>query len=105
MNKKLIVWVTVGVMAAIVGLWSLLRVPSIGNSHSVLAALVSIPLLVLAFPIRLYVILFLGENGSWPFPLLAILLTLSGLFWGVIVERIASALAARKSVRQRSRTI
>ena len=98
MNKKLIAWVGVSVMVAIIALWSVLRLPSIGNSHNALSALVQIPLLVLAFPMRLYVIYFLGENGSWSLPTLAILLTLSGMFWGFIVERVVSAVSARRSL-------
>jgi hypothetical protein len=53
---------------------------------------------VLAFPMKLYVILFMGENRSWSLPTLAILLTLSGLFWGFLVERVVSTLSQRKSL-------
>ncbi len=43
---------------------------------------------MLALPVRLYAFYICGEHGSWSLPVLLSLLAMSGLMWGVIVERI-----------------
>jgi hypothetical protein len=97
MNKKLLLSVSLVVMAAIILLGGLLRLSPLGQSHSLSSEIFIGTLTVLALPMRLYVIFVLGENGHWSLPLLFLFLALSGLMWGFIVERIWKLIAWRKS--------
>jgi len=96
MNKKLVALFSVGVMLAIVVLWSIFRIPSIGNGNTVFSLVIKAILLILAFPMKLYVD-FVQGHGSWPLPLLMLFLALSGLFWGIVLERLVALLSATKS--------
>jgi hypothetical protein len=87
-NKKLVGLFAVAVMLAIIALWSLVRIPSIGNANNLFAVTIKAILLILAFPMKLYVEAGQGHHGSWPLPLLAGLLALSGMIWGIIMERL-----------------
>jgi hypothetical protein len=96
MNKKLVALFSLGVMLAIVVLWSIFRIPSIGNGNSVFSLVIKVILLILAFPMKLYVD-FVQGHGSWPLPLLMLFLALSGLFWGIVLERLVASFSATKS--------
>jgi hypothetical protein len=91
MNKKIITLVSVAVIAAIFVLWSIgcfmdWLVP-IGKLHNLVSDTINVVATLLAFPVRLYAFLIYGDHGSWSIPVLILLLALSGLMWGVIVER------------------
>ncbi len=87
MNKKLLLFVAAGVMVAIVLLLALLRATPLGQMPFIAHAIV-VPLLLLAFPMRLYVMFVSGENGHWHPSIFVVLVALSGLLWGLVVERI-----------------
>ena len=87
MNKKLFIWVFVAVVACILLLWTVLRHSPFGQSHNFANDAMGVLLTLLALPMRLYVVFFSGENGHWSLPVLILLLALSGLMWGLIVER------------------
>ena len=72
MNKKIIALVSVAVIAAILALWSILRLSPIGQSHNAISDTIAVVLSLLALPMRLYVIFVSGENGSWPPPILVL---------------------------------
>jgi hypothetical protein len=97
MNKRLLVWSSSGVVAAILVFFSVINLTPLGQSHAVLDT-IGITLLLLALPMRLYVIFVLGEDGHWSLPVFFLFLALSGLMWGVIVERIHRVIARRKPV-------
>lgn len=86
MNKKLVGLFSLGVVLAIIALWSICRIPSIGNGNSLLSFAIKSALVILGFPAKLYVELVQG-HGSWSLPVLALFLALSGIFWGVVLER------------------
>jgi hypothetical protein len=96
-NKKLLLGVSLLVMATILLLWGLLRLSPLGQSNTLTCDIISCTLSVLALPMRLYVIFVLGEKGHWSLPLLFFFLALSGLMWGLIVERVWTVIARRKS--------
>ncbi len=60
----------------------------IGQSHDLISGFIEAVALCLALPVRLYAFFVYGDHGSWSLPVLILLLALSGLIWGVIVERI-----------------
>jgi hypothetical protein len=98
MNKKIITLVGVAVIAAFLALWAVLRLTPIGQSHNIVSDTIGIAMFLLGLPIRLYVIFVSGENGHWSsLTLLVLLLALSGLMWGVIVERIVWLISKRKA--------
>jgi hypothetical protein len=88
MNKKLIGLVSAAVIAAILLLWTILRLSPIGQSHNLVSDAIAILTSLLALPMRLYVVFIQGEKGSWSLPVLILLLGLSGVMWGIIVERV-----------------
>jgi flagellar biosynthesis protein FliR len=96
MNKKLIAWVSVAVVAGILLLWTVLRHSPFGQSHNLGNDTIGIMLSILGLPMRLYVIFVSGENSSWSLPVLVLCLALSGLMWGFIVERVVWILSKRK---------
>ncbi len=96
MNKKLVALFSLGAMLAIVALWSIFRIPSIGNGNSVFSLAIKAILLILAFPMKLYAD-FVQGHGSWPLPLLVVFLALSGLIWGVVLERLVALLLKTRS--------
>ena len=93
MNKQLIAWVSVAVMVAILLLFAVLRLSPLGQSHNFVSDTIGVVLGLLALPMRLYVIFISGENGHWSLPLLILFLGLSGLMWGIVVERVVSVFA------------
>ena len=99
MNKKLVAWVFVAVVAGILLLWTLLRHSLFGQSHNLANDTIGVMLALLALPMRLYVIFISGENGHWSLPVLILFLGLSGLMWGLIVERIVWMFSKRKTAK------
>ena len=99
MNKKLIGLVSAAVIAAILLLWTVLRLSPIGQSHNLVSDTIAVVTSLLALPMRLYVVFILGEKGSWSLPMLILLLGLSGVMWGVIVERIVWIFSARNAAK------
>jgi len=96
MNKKLLALFSLGVMLAIIALWSIFRIPSVGNGNSAFSLAIKAILLILAFPMKLYVDFVQGQ-GSWPRPLLILFLAISGLIWGIVLERLVALFSASKS--------
>ncbi len=86
-NKRLFIETSTTVVVAIVVLQLLLRHSALGG-NSVIDPLIAILLTIMALPMRLYVLLRLGENGSWSLAVAILLLMLSGLLWGIITERV-----------------
>jgi hypothetical protein len=97
MNKKIIARVSAVAIACILLLWTVLRHSPFGQAHNFANDTIEIMLSLLGLPVRLYVIFVLGENGSWSLPVLVLLLLLSGLMWGVIVERVVCLFSKRKA--------
>lgn len=62
MSKKLVALLSLAVMLAIVALGSVFRIPSIGNGDSLLSFAFKSPLVILAFPAKLYVELVQGHG-------------------------------------------
>ena len=96
MNKKLVALFSLGVMLVIIVLWSIFRIPSVGNGSSVFSLAIKAILLTLAFPMKLYAD-FVQGHGSWPLPLLFVFLALSGLLWGIVLERLVALVLRTKS--------
>lgn len=96
MNKKLVALFSLGVMLLIIALWSLFRIPSVGNGNSVFTFAIKAILLILAFPLKLYAD-FVQGHGSWPLPLLILFLAISGIIWGIVLERLVAFFSGTKS--------
>jgi hypothetical protein len=97
MNKKLIGLVSAGVIGAVLLLWAILRLTPIGQSHNLVSDTIAVVSSLLALPMRLYVVFVIGEKGSWSLPVLILFLGLSGLMWGVVVERVIWVLSKGKA--------
>jgi hypothetical protein len=95
MNKKLITLVSAAVITAIFLLWAIGRLMPVDQSHSFISGTIEVLATLLAAPVRLYALFVYGDRGSWPVPVLILLLALSGLMWGVIVERTVWILSKR----------
>jgi hypothetical protein len=99
MNKKLITLVSVAVIAAIFLLgaieWAIGRLIPYGQPHNLVFNTIEVPVTLLAAPVRLYALFVYGDHGSWSLPVLILLLAMSGLMWGVIVERTVWILSKR----------
>ena len=104
MNKRLVCWGAAATIVVWLLLWAVLRLTWVGQSHNAFGLAIATILTLLGFPIRLYVVLFLGENGSWPLPLLALLLLISGVVWGLVLER-GVALFSRTNRMERAAKI
>ena len=100
MNKKIITLVSVAVIAAIFLLmaiqWAFDRLMPFGQSHNDTIEVVAT---LLVLPVRLYAFFVYGDHGSWSLPVLILLLALSGLMWGVIVERIVWMFSKRNTAQ------
>jgi hypothetical protein len=96
MNKQLLVWVSIGVVVAILLLLGVIRLTPLGQSDGLPRLIVAGAICLLALPMRLYVVFVLGEAGHWFLPTFVFFLMLSGLMWGVIVERVAHFLSKRR---------
>jgi hypothetical protein len=102
MNKKLITLVSVAVVAAVFSLMAIEgaigRFMPIGQAHNLVFNAVEVVASLLALPVRLYAF-FHGYQGSWSLPVLIFLLALSGLMWGVIVERMVWLFSKRSTAQ------
>ena len=87
------------VNAAIFVLWGIGRLIPIGQSHNLVSDIIEVVATSLAFPVRLYAFFIYGDHGSWSWPVLICLLALSGLMWGVIVERIVWIFSKRNTAQ------
>jgi hypothetical protein len=100
MNKKIITWVSVAVIAAVFLLMAIDRLMPIGQPHNnVVFNTIEVVASVLALPVRLYAFFIYGDHGSWSLPVLVLLLAMSGLMWGVIVERIVWIFSKRNKAQ------
>ena len=99
MNKKIIALVSVAVVAAILLLLAIGRLLPIGQSPTLISETIEVVATLLALPVRLYAFFIYGDHGSWSLPVLILLLALSGLMWGVIVERIVWIFSKRNTAQ------
>ena len=99
MNKKIIALVSVAVVAAILLLLAIGRLTPIRQSHNLVSETIEVVATLLALPVRLYAFFIYGDHGSWSLPVLILLLALSGLMWGVIVERIVWIFSKRNTAQ------
>ena len=104
MNKKIITLISVAVIAAVFLLmaidWAIGRLMPIGQPHkNVVFNTIEVVASVLALPVRLYAFFIYGDHGSWSLPVLILLLAMSGLMWGVIVERIVWIFSKRNTAQ------
>ena len=97
MNKRIITLVSVAVIAAIFLLWGIGRL--MPNGHNLVSDTIEVMATLLALPVRLYAFFIYGDHGSWSWPVLILLLALSGLMWGVIVERIVWIFSKRNTAQ------
>ena len=106
MNKKIITLVSVAVVAAILLLLAIGQLNHkladwllAGQSHNLVSETIEVVATLLALPVRLYAFFIYGDHGSWSLPVLILLLALSGLMWGVIVERIVWIFSKRNTAK------
>jgi hypothetical protein len=103
MNKKIFTLVSVAVIAAIFLLWGIARLlprdlpPD--QLYNLVSDTIEVVASVLALPVRLYAFFIYGDHGSWSLPVLSLLLAMSGLMWGVIVERIVWIFSKRNAAQ------
>ena len=97
MNKKIITLVSVAVIAALLLLWAIGRL--MPNGNNLVSVTIEVVATLLALPVRLYAFFIYGDHGSWSLPVLILLLALSGLMWGVIVERIVWIFSKRNAAQ------
>jgi hypothetical protein len=92
MNKKIITLVSVAVIPAMLLItvieWAIGRLLPYGQAHDFALKTIDAVATLLALPVRLYAFFIYGDHGSWSLPVLILLLAMSCLMWGVIVERI-----------------
>src|SRR5215472_11250839 len=88
MNKKIIALVSVAVIASVPVLGAIARLMPDDQPHNLVSDTIELVASLLILPVRLYAFYVYGDHGSWSFPVLILLLALSGLIWGVLVERI-----------------
>jgi hypothetical protein len=79
--------------------WLPFAAPPIGQSLNLVSDTIEVVASLLALPVRLYAFFIYGDHGSWSLPVLILLLALSGLMWGVIVERIVWISSKRNTAR------
>ncbi|MGO8677735.1 MAG: hypothetical protein ACLQVX_17910 [Limisphaerales bacterium] len=94
MNKKIITLVALAVIGVILLLLAIGRLMPIGHSYTI-----EILATLLALPVRLYAFFIYGDHGSWSLPVLILLIALSGLMWGVIVERVVWVVSKRNTAQ------
>ena len=99
MHKKLIALVSVAVVAAILLLLAIGRLTPLGQPHNLVSETIEVVATLLALPVRLYAFFIYGDHGSWSLAVLILLLALSGLMWGVIVERIVWIFSKRNTAQ------
>ena len=98
MNKKIITSVSVAVVVTILMLLDIGRLMPVDRSPRLVSFIIEVVASVLALPVRLYAF-FIYDRGSWSLPVLVLLLAMSGLMWGVIVERIVWIFSKRNTAQ------
>jgi len=95
MNKKIIALVSIAVVAAILLLLAIGQLNHkladwllAGQSPNLVSQTIEVVATLLALPVRLYAFFVYHDRGSWSLPVLILLLAMSCLMWGVIVERL-----------------
>ena len=103
MNKKIITLVSFAVIPAIflvwVIEWAIGRFLPYGQSHNLGVNAIEVVGTLLLLPVRLYAFFVYGDHGSWSLPVLILLLAMSCLMWGVIVERIVWIFSKRSTAQ------
>jgi hypothetical protein len=99
MNTKIITLVSVTMVAAILLLLAIGRLMPVVESHNLVSDTIEVVATLLALPVRLSAFFIYGDNRSWSLPVLILLLALSGLMWGVIVERIVWIFSRRSTAQ------
>jgi hypothetical protein len=99
MNKKIITSVSVAVVVTILMLLDIGRLMPVDRSPRLVSFIIEVVASVLALPVRLYAFFIYGDRGSWSLPVLVLLLAMSGLMWGVIVERIVWIFSKRNTAQ------
>ena len=105
MNKKLITLVSFAVIPAMflvaVIEWASGRLLPYRQSHNLGVNAIEVVATLLLLPVRLYAFFVLGDgaHGSWSLPVLILLLAMSCLMWGVIVERIVWIFSKRNTTQ------
>jgi hypothetical protein len=103
MNKKIIALVSVAVIPAMLFIavieWAIGRLLPYGQSHYLALKTMDAAATLLALPVRLYAFFIYGDRGSWSLPILILLLAMSCLMWGVIVERSVWLFSKRSTAR------
>lgn len=101
MNKKIIGLVSVAWIVAIffISAVELIigRLLPYGQSHNLAVQTVDVVASLLALPVRLYASFTYHGHGAWSVPVLILLLAMSCLMWGVIVERVGWLCSTRKT--------
>jgi hypothetical protein len=99
MNKKIITLVSVAVIGAMFLLmaiqWATDRL--MPNGNNLVSNTIEVMATLLLLPVRLYAFFVYSDHGSWPLPVLILLLAFTCLMWGVIVERIVWILSKRNT--------
>ena len=103
MKTKLIALVSVAVIPAMLLVtaieWAIGRFMPYGQAHDLAFKTIDATATLLALPVRLYAFFIYGDHGSWSLPVLILLLAMSCLMWGVIVERIVWLFSKRNTAR------
>jgi hypothetical protein len=103
MNKKIVTLASVAVIAAVFLLmamqWAIDRLLPYGQSHNLAFNAMEVVASLLLLPVRLYAMFVCGDHGSWSLPVLILLLALSALMWGVIVERVVWIFSKRNTAQ------
>jgi hypothetical protein len=97
MNKKIITLVSVAVIAAIFLMLGIGKLTLIGQAPNFVLNAMEVVATLLALPVRLYAFFIYHDRGSWSLPVLILLLALSGLMWGVVVERLVWLFSKRNT--------
>jgi hypothetical protein len=95
-DPYLLVCVAVGAGIAILVLQAIARSSTVGSGESVLPVTVQAVLSILQWPMRCYVVGYLGALDPWSLPSLKVLL-MNGLIRGIFIERIVSMFFTRKA--------
>jgi len=97
MNKKIITLVSLAVIAAFLLILGVGKLTPIGQEPNLILGTMEVVATLLALPVRLYAFFIYNDHGSWSLPVLILLLALSGLMWGIIVERMVWLFSKRST--------
>ena len=102
MNKRIITLVSVAVIPITflvwVSEWAIVCLMPYNPSHSLAFNAIEVVASLLLLPVRLYAFFVYHDHGSWSLPVLILLLAMSCLMWGVIMERVVWLFSKRKAV-------